>query len=121
MATSLFLSYATIPLLITTSVMGCQIVNKKNNEKNLEKIRFENIEMTSTIEQKEHEIAERVTNLLLTSQPEEKIRAINGNNEIVMAKPNNYNIYLTFVCFLFLFLQMSACFFMSTPNKKYEI
>ena len=118
MATSLFLSYASIPLLITTSVMGGQIVNKKNNEKNLEKIRFENIEMISTIEQKEDEIAKRITNLLLTSQPEEKMRAINGNNEIFMAKPNNYNIYLTFVCLLFLLLQMTACFFMSTTNKK---
>ena len=74
--------------------------------------------MISTIEQKEDEIAKRITNLLLTSQPEEKIRAINGNNEIFMAKPNNYNIYLTFVCLLFLLLQMTACFFMSTTTNK---
>lgn len=121
MSLSLLVPYITVPLLITTTILGCQVIGKKNNEQKLESLRLENSEIESTIEKKENEIARQITNMLLTSQspPEENVRAAqDNNNEIEVPKSNNSNIYYTFVCFLFLFVQMGAYYYVSEPKKN---
>ena len=110
----------TVPLLITTTIMGCQIIAKENNVKKLESLRLENGEIESTIEKREDEIARQITNMLLTSQspPEQEIRAAQDNNNVIdVPKSNNSNIYYTCICFLFLFVQMGVCYSISKPKE----
>lgn len=114
---STYLSFLPIPLLITSTVFGCQVLAKKNNEKNLENLRSENNEIENNIIEKEDKVADQITNILLNSKDAAEHQIVAGENNKVVKEDYN-NISLIFVCFFFFLAQLVGYRLMSPQSKN---
>ena len=114
---STYLSFLPIPLLITSTVLGCQVLAKKNDKQNLENLRSENNEIENNITEKEDKVAEQITNILLNSKNAAEHQIVAGENNKVVKEDYN-NISLIFVCFFFFLAQLLGYRLMSPPSTN---